>query len=642
MCLNGLEGQVAVVAFSGHEVSIWQRDADSEGTTKQRQFDAGDQDVSAVACVYKDDSAVRVVTGHVDGSVRMQTILLESGPVDWMGMSEDEVRPEWAVAGAHVSAVSVVACTTVGERPAAVTAGGTGDNTLHVWDLASGGPGAVIETGHSGGISGLAIATIEGQTTAVTAGGIGDGVVRAWDLASGEMQRAFPIGPDTVTALTSSPDGRFLFTGHWDGEVKMWDLRTGYAITRGWHRSSSSRYRHELTESTHAPITSLAYAVTGGQPAVLIAHENGMADVRSLTRSQPVGELIPRHPAGIVAVDSAVMDGRPVAMTAGTRGDNMIRFWDLTLGHRHGTPQIGHGTEVIGTVVFGDTADDSLIVSVSSDATVRLAPATVPLEEHTVWSADCEEIADIAFCYVEGRPAAAALVNGALQCWDILANEERFDVSQLDPHTRLTNSAVACTTLEGRAVAVTAGSAQDLRLWDMATGQLVQRWRANRRDMHSGALACCTVDGVPIVVAGMYIWELATGTSRRLALREDLNLEQVTAVGCMSLSGEPLVVVGFSHGKAGVWRLRDGSFHGLLDGHVDAISAITCTTLGKRPVAITGSRDRTVRIWDLRDARVVDVLPMPEPVGALAAGSGGTLVVGSGLEVIVMEQGWGM
>jgi WD40 repeat protein len=640
VCVNAIDERAAVVAFGGSKVSIWSRNSRGEATI--REFISGVSEVSAIASTYA-DPVLYIVTGHADGSVQMWKLALESLP-ELSNASHVTLQPQWNIVG-HVGTVTVAACTTVNNCPVVVTAGGIGDNAVRVWNLATGEPRPAIVTNHEGGISGLACnMTDGGRAVAVTTGGIGDCFARVWDLGTGAIETVINIGPDTVTALTSSPDGHFLFTGHWDGEVKMWDLQAGHQ-THGWH-GSSSRSQRDLIVETRAPVSSIAYTYVQSHPVVLIGHENGMANVRSVVQEYVVGEVIARHPAGIVAMDSTTMDGRPVAMTAGSMGDTTLRFWDLGLAHQQGAPRVGHGAEVIGTAVLETPDRGRIVVSVSSDATVHIVPLSTGLDDQQVYSATGGEISDIAFGCLNNRPVAVLNATGDLRLLDLISGQEIYEVSALtlasnvEPWNAV--KAVACMTIEGRPAIVTTGSTRSLSLWDMATGCLLQRWTTKRRKMHLGTLACCMLDGVPTAVSDMYVWDLLTGGSRRLSLREDMNSEEVTAVACSNRDGEPLAVIGFDHGKVGLWRLRDGSCLGSLEGHSDTITSISCTTLGERPVAITGSRDCTVRVWDLRDAQAIDVLNMPEPVTALAVDSGGILVIGSGFEVIVMEQQGGI
>ena len=57
------------------------------------------------------------------------------------------------------------------------------------------------------------------------ASGSRDNTVRVWDLATGKSQRR--SHDSDVTAVSFSPDGKTLASGSRDNTVRVWDLATG-------------------------------------------------------------------------------------------------------------------------------------------------------------------------------------------------------------------------------------------------------------------------------------------------------------------------------------------------------------------------------------------------------------------------------
>ena len=76
-------------------------------------------------------------------------------------------------------------------RPVAVT--GSDDDTVRVWDLATGTPIGDPLTGHTGAVAAVAHRPPDGRPLAVT--GSDDGTVRVWDLATGTADRRHPHRP---------------------------------------------------------------------------------------------------------------------------------------------------------------------------------------------------------------------------------------------------------------------------------------------------------------------------------------------------------------------------------------------------------------------------------------------------------------
>ena len=64
------------------------------------------------------------------------------------------------------------------------------------------------------------------------AGGSGDGSIRLWDVASGEEKAVLAGHTASVRSLSFSPwDGRFLASAGDDGRVRLWELELGDAAS---------------------------------------------------------------------------------------------------------------------------------------------------------------------------------------------------------------------------------------------------------------------------------------------------------------------------------------------------------------------------------------------------------------------------
>ncbi len=107
--------------------------------------------------------------------------------------------------------VSPVTCATAGD-----------DRTVRIWQPAIGRMVRIVR-GHEGSLHALAYAA-DGKAL-FTAGS--EGVIRRLDSDSDTVQQSWRASDDWIYCLATSPDGRFLATGDWVGNVTLWTANGG-------------------------------------------------------------------------------------------------------------------------------------------------------------------------------------------------------------------------------------------------------------------------------------------------------------------------------------------------------------------------------------------------------------------------------
>ena len=129
--------------------------------------------------------------------------------------------PLVAVLLGHSESVNALSFSPNGSR----LASGSDDETLRLWDGATGAPIATLE-GHSDYVRSLSFSPDSSRL----ASGSEDKTVRLWDGTTGSPIATLEGHSESVTSLSFSPDGSRLASGSLDKTVRLWDGATGALI----------------------------------------------------------------------------------------------------------------------------------------------------------------------------------------------------------------------------------------------------------------------------------------------------------------------------------------------------------------------------------------------------------------------------
>ena len=523
----------------------------------------------------------------------------------------------------HDGSVRGVAVAELGGRPVVVSGGD--DQTIRVWDLATGTPVSDPFTGHEDMVRAVAVAELDGRPVVVSGGD--DATVRVWDLATGTpVSDPFTGHDGPVNAVAVAElDGRpVVVSGGDDATVRVWDLATGALV-------SDPFTGHDLW------VTVVAVAKLDGRPVVVSASPDRTVRVWDLATGTPVSDPFTGHDGPVNAVAVAELDGRPVVVSGGP--DRTVRVWDLATGTPVSDPFTAHNGGVT-VVAVAELDGRPVVVSGGDDATVRVwdlgtgTPVSHPFTGHE------DMVRAVAVAELDGRPVVVSGGDDAtVRVWDLVVG---FAVS--DPFTGHDGpvNAVAVAELDGRPVVVSGGDDQTIRVWDLATGTPV----SIPFTAHNGgvrAVAVAELDGRPVVVSGgvdatVRVWDLATGApvSHPFTGHEDM----VRAVAVAELDGRPVVVSGGVDATVRAWDLATGApVSDPFTGHDLWVTAVAVAELGGRPVVVSGGADATVRVWDLATGTLVSdpFTGHDGPVSAVAVAEldGRPVVVSGGADATV-------
>jgi WD40 repeat protein len=422
-------------------------------------------------------------------------------------------------------------------------ASGSEDNTIRLWDPASGACAAVFE-GHQGWVNAMAVLS-DGRLTSGSGG-----TIRLWDPATGTCERGFEGHRDLVIALAVLGDGR-LASGSSDKTIRLWDPASGAC--------------ERVFQGHQARVNAMAVLSDGR-----LASGSSDNTIRLWDPATGACKRVFKGHQDWVNALAVLGDGR----LASGSSDKTIRLWDPASGACERVFQ-GHQSSVNALAVLGD----GRLVFGSSDKTIRLwDPATGACER--VFQGHQGSVYALAVLG-DGRLASGSDDN-TIRLWDPASGacEPVFEGHQ---HW------VSALAVLGDGRLASGSSDNTIRLWDPATGacEPVFKW-------HQGSVNALAVLGDGRLASGSYdntirLWDPATGTCGQVF---EGHQDSVLALAVLS---DGRLASGSSDKTIRLWDPASGACERVFQGHQGLVNALAM--LGDGRLA-SGSDDNTIRLWD--------------------------------------------
>jgi WD40 repeat protein/serine/threonine protein kinase len=493
----------------------------------------------------------------------------------------------------HEGYVRAVAITPDGQQ---IVSGGY-DNTLRVWDLASGKCLHTLE-GH---IEDVTIVAITQDGRQVVSGSF-DNMLRVWDLESGECLRILKGHAKGVSAVAILPDGRQVVSGSLDNTLRVWNLVSGECL--------------RTLEGHTGGVTVVATSPDGQQVV------SGSADKTLRVWDLESGECLRTLGGHTFWVNAVAISPNGRQVVSGSY-DNTLRVWDLASGECLRTLE-GH-TSFVQVVLI--TLDGRYVVSGSADNTLRVwdlasGECLHTLEGHTSW------VKAVAIT-PDRRQVVSGSSDNTLRVWDLVSGE---CLRTLEGHTRDVDAVVVSP--DGQQVISGGNYATGVCVWQLsAFDQKTVEWAVSRpRDVLDVQAAAVTVQQrletarlalqsgqvreaakalrealrVPGFERDSEILTLWNAAGRRAGHSSGLlwvhmqhTLKNTNSVKAVAITPDGRQVFSSSNWDdiLRVWDLESGECLHTLEGHTESVLSVAVTPDGRQ--VVFGGEDYTLRVWDL-------------------------------------------
>jgi len=282
-----------------------------------------------------------------------------------------------------------------------------------------------------------------------------NGQIMLWNARTGNLVLSLRTAGSvsTVRSLAFTPDGTMLASGQIDRTIVLWSLEQGRELAR--------------LQGHEEAVGGLRFSADGSR----LISASWDRTVRCWDIDNASGTNATRVLRGHVDRVIKARFTSDGSMLATTSDDSTVRVWDPELGLEIGALQ-GHRGPVFGLDI---SPDDRLIASGSNDLTVRLWDARTGASRAEL-TGHSESIWSVAFS-PDGRRLASGSTDSTIRVWDVRS-------ARLERVLRGHAARVTCVEFspDGRLLA-SASRDQTVGIWDVETGARLRTLEGHRSDV---------------------------------------------------------------------------------------------------------------------------------------------------------------
>jgi WD40 repeat protein len=412
-----------------------------------------------------------------------------------------------------------------------------------------------------------------------------NGDIRLWDTRTHQLRSILRGHTNWVQAVTFDPDSRTLASGGFDCTVRLWDVNTGKCLLT-------------FAERTQA-IRSLAFSPDGnilvsGSDDILVS---GSDDCTVRLWDIKTGECLQIFAEYNKAVYSVTFspDGKTI-VSGGVDGN--IRLWHVRDGRCFKT-WVSHQGRVF-SVAF--SPDGSTIASGGDDATVKLYDASTGECLRTCLG-HSDELKSVVFSR-DGQTLVSGGRDRTIKLWDIRTGD---CLKTLVGHETWIWS-IARNENPTHQIVASGSEDRTVRLWSLSTGNCLKVFQGYANTIYAMAFVPPDVpDSSAMLATGYFggalrLWNIQDDRSTSLSghsssIRTVAFSPDVQLLASGGSGDDPIVKL---------WRVRDGQCCHILTGHTDGIWSVAFSPDGQ--ILASSSSDNTIRLWSTLTGECLQIL----------------------------------